>query len=890
MSAPNQLVEFASPALVRALGWTLLHSLWQGAVLALGASLLLMLLHRHAAAVRYRVSAAALGLLLALAGGTFGYYYQAATAGPAAVERPTGAFDETTAAYDATATTTAASVAARGAETASRPEPAGAQPAAPAVRGLSAAAGGVGNWLAAGRAYFEQHLPLLVLAWLLGMLAMTLRFLGSLAYVQRLKSYRVAALPASWQARLDALAARAGLTRRVRLLASALVPGPLVVGWLRPVVLLPLSAATGLSNQELEAILAHELAHVRRHDYLLNLLQSVAEILFFYHPAVWFLSASLRTERENCCDDLATELCGDPVVLARALATLAALSLAPERTAPQLALAAAGPAGSLLGRVRRLVRPRAEVPTFLEGVGAACVVLAGSVVLGLGTVASLNASPVRLLGGPAANAAAASRPEVSQTEIEPDQTALPAADPETAADLSGQLPAEAAAYSPSAGDTVFVSAAENARLLRKAGRTRLTDIRGLTVVVQDEAGNVREVYADGQKVPAAALPAYRAALARQNSPVHRPVASTTPPAAPTDATGEARSLRMGEMALRIAQQALAGDTVSSVDAESLSSDALATAQTSLAAQAAAVAEADGRAQASAAAVADELDLLRIRLLREEAATRAQLKKLTDKNGTAAADQRRLLQRRLQELSVERQQIRRDLQQAQRDARRNLIKNEIGQELTDGLTARPAQNAGPGDLLVAEMRRDGLVSDPENFQFSLSKKEMTVNGRRQSAAVHDKYVRLYEAQSGRALTATSSYNIMRNGASNTSISNDSGSRTSRNRNLRDQVPPMPPMPPMPAMPPTPPMPATPPMPPMPPMPPAPARLNTDRIRAELRRDGVIEPDAQSFSLSWNAGVLIVNGRQQPPALAAKYRPLLGLSGRSGQNINIVVSDD
>ena len=97
---------------------------------------------------------------------------------------------------------------------------------------------------------------------------------------------------------------------------------PTVIGWLKPVVLLPASALAGLTPRQLEAILAHELAHIRRHDYLVNLLQTLVETLLFYHPAVWWLSRRIRVERENCCDDLAVSLCGDPVAYAAALADL----------------------------------------------------------------------------------------------------------------------------------------------------------------------------------------------------------------------------------------------------------------------------------------------------------------------------------------------------------------------------------------------------------------------------------------------------------------------------------------------------------------------------------------------------------------------------------------
>jgi beta-lactamase regulating signal transducer with metallopeptidase domain len=365
----NALNTFLSPALLRALGFTLLHSLWQGALVAVAVALLLMLLHRHRAVVRYRVAGAALALVVGWAALTFGYYYAASqtpanpsVANQAVLAQQTNRLLENQQLINQSQGFTPAPVPGR-------------------LVGL----------LGVGSGYVEQHLPLLVGAWLLGMLAMTLRFLGGLAYVQRLRRHRVAALPDAWQTRLTALARRAGLQQPVQLLASALVPSPMVVGLFKPLVLLPMGAATGLAMQELEMILAHEVAHILRKDYLVNLLQAVAEVVFFYHPAVWFLSACLRTEREICCDDVATKLCGDSQLLAQALSSLAELTYA-ARQPHRLAVAAVGPDGSLLGRVRRLVEHHPTAPTFVEGFCAACVVLVSVSLLVSTAVTSLAAA------------------------------------------------------------------------------------------------------------------------------------------------------------------------------------------------------------------------------------------------------------------------------------------------------------------------------------------------------------------------------------------------------------------------------------------------------------------------------------------------------------------
>src|SRR5262249_44302433 len=153
----------------------------------------------------------------------------------------------------------------------------------------------------------------------------------------------------AWQTLARRLSRALGVRHAVRLLESTAVQIPAVVGWLRPVILLPASTVTGLTPEQLEMILAHELAHIRRHDFLVNLLQAVVVTLLFYHPAVWWISRQVRIERENCCDDLAVAVCGTPLQYARALTRLEELRVG----APSLAVSARG--GSLFERVRRLV-------------------------------------------------------------------------------------------------------------------------------------------------------------------------------------------------------------------------------------------------------------------------------------------------------------------------------------------------------------------------------------------------------------------------------------------------------------------------------------------------------------------------------------------------------
>lgn len=189
---------------------------------------------------------------------------------------------------------------------------------------------------------------LLVAFWGAGVVLLCIRLAGAWIVLKRLVGGSRVATSVALHRALETLRVRAGVARSVRLLLSSRVPSPLTFGWLRPVIVLPYSAVTGLPIQQLEAVLAHEIAHIQRHDYLIGVLQTLIETLLFYHPAVWWTSRTIRQEREHCCDEVAVTLFwGDAHGYAHAL-----LALETSRH-PPLALAARD--GSLLERVSRLL-------------------------------------------------------------------------------------------------------------------------------------------------------------------------------------------------------------------------------------------------------------------------------------------------------------------------------------------------------------------------------------------------------------------------------------------------------------------------------------------------------------------------------------------------------
>ena len=287
-----------------AAGWALLHSLWQGAALALALATLLLAV--RSPRVRYVAACAALPLTL----GCFGITMQRLM-----------------------------------------PE---SRPDVRITRSAAVARVDVADPVdVPNAAALEVMVPWLSMFWLGGVCVFYLRHLAGWASVGRLRRRGVCAADTLWQHRLDQLSATLRVSQPVRLLESCFVDAPIVLGHLRPVILLPIGLLTGLPAAQIEAILLHELAHVRRHDYLVNLVQRLVEGLFFYHPAVWWISHVIRTERENCCDDLAVAMSGDAHLYASALAVLEANRQSANR---ELALAATG--GSVVKRMQRLLYPK----------------------------------------------------------------------------------------------------------------------------------------------------------------------------------------------------------------------------------------------------------------------------------------------------------------------------------------------------------------------------------------------------------------------------------------------------------------------------------------------------------------------------------------------------
>ena len=291
------------------LGWSLLHFLWEGTLVALVLGAVLAMTRQWSAQTRYVICCVALALMVLCPIATFAY-----------LEQSSGG------------TTQVGLIAANAGKLVSAQEP-----SVPT------------SLLERATAIADEAMPWVLAVWMAGVLVFVARGVVASMAVRRLRTASIMPAPESLLALAKKVANKLGISQAFEIFSSEMVSTPTVIGWLKPMILFPVASLMSLTPEQLEAMLAHELAHIRRRDYLVNALQVAVETLLFYHPAVWWVSRQIRREREHCCDDVAVAVMGSPLVYAKALYLLEEQ----RATAPVLTLGANG--GELKMRIKRLL-------------------------------------------------------------------------------------------------------------------------------------------------------------------------------------------------------------------------------------------------------------------------------------------------------------------------------------------------------------------------------------------------------------------------------------------------------------------------------------------------------------------------------------------------------
>ncbi len=357
---------------VHRLGWVLVHSTWLGAAVAVLLAASQWIMRRRSANARYVAGCAAMLAVVGLSASSW-FFNPIAARSNLRHAHSLGNESAKSASEDQSSTASISNVTGSGMVS---PVESSQAVSIPNVSPVS-----VGNLSRALWArYFaaiDPALPRLVPLWAVGVLMLALWQLGGWNAAHRIRRQSLHPRDESVRASLARLAHRMSIRTPIDVLESTAVRIPSLIGWLRPAILLPIGLASGLTSSQLEAILTHELAHIQRHDYLVNLLQSLVETLFFYHPAIWYISACIRVERENCCDDLALKFGAEPLAYAESLLCVAQRALAARGLAvahPSLMLGATGKISTLRRRVRRLLG--ATEPAARESWPAAFLMIA----------------------------------------------------------------------------------------------------------------------------------------------------------------------------------------------------------------------------------------------------------------------------------------------------------------------------------------------------------------------------------------------------------------------------------------------------------------------------------------------------------------------------------
>ena len=331
-----------SSQLIKALGNTLMHSLWQGVLLAVVGGLIVVFTKKQSAALRYNLL---IGAMLLFTGGIVVTFL-----GQLQPEQSTHAIIVNT--NNATVANTLV-----------------IQQQAPVFIAGDVAKPGIGTML---MDYLNTHCNTIVLIWFLIICAKSIKLAAGVYEVHQLKHTKTKALDKYWNDRLAQLSAQLKIKQVIGIVESGIAKVPMVIGHFKPLILIPVGFINALSTGEVEAILVHELAHIRRRDYLVNLLQSFMEIVFFFNPAVLWISQLIKAERENCCDDIALEQASSKYGYIQALLSCQ------EYQAPGLSMALAHNKSNLLNRVKRMVNNHNQSLNIMEKtLLTICLVAAG---------------------------------------------------------------------------------------------------------------------------------------------------------------------------------------------------------------------------------------------------------------------------------------------------------------------------------------------------------------------------------------------------------------------------------------------------------------------------------------------------------------------------------
>jgi len=343
------LSDLLNESIVNAFGWTIFHILWQGTFIAMFTGLLLRFINRKSSQLRYVISLCSLFVIVGLSVFNFVNNYEdkshalnqnlvVSNETVNSLELPVKVFSNLDTKISETGI-------------------------------LKSVFNGIDN--------LSGYFPLIVSLWFIGVGIFLIKFVFSYLYSSRLRTVGIIDIQDEWLQKFNKIRNNLHVKKIVRFIESTLIKVPIVLGYLKPIVIIPAEMLSGIPTNQIEAIIAHELAHIRRNDYIINVIQTIIETVFFFHPAVWYLSSKIRNERENCCDDIALTVCDGSLVYAKALVSIQDLSLEKHYAA----VAFSGRKKHLLNRIKRMIMKPKGKSNFTDKIIAATIILSAIVAL-----------------------------------------------------------------------------------------------------------------------------------------------------------------------------------------------------------------------------------------------------------------------------------------------------------------------------------------------------------------------------------------------------------------------------------------------------------------------------------------------------------------------------
>jgi len=651
------ITDFFSDTVLHALGWTVIHSLWQGTLLAVLLSVLMMALEKRSARLRYEVACGAMFTMLLMALATFIIY----------LDQDPNMVEVTVAFLGNSAN--------------------------PSLTIINAENSFLQTNFQTVIAFFDAQLPLIVNVWLIGFLFFAFRMTGGFIHLRQLRHQDNFPVDKMLQNKLNQLIQRTPLRQSVKLMESAMIKVPILLGHLKPLILIPVGTINLLTEEEVEAVLAHELAHIIRRDFSMNIFFTLIEILFYYHPGVWLMAATIRSERENCCDDLALFLCKNPLAYARALYKLEAAHKAARL--PELALSFSSQKNQLLHRVRRILNQPQNKSNIMEKLMATSFLLLTIAILSIGATTPLDklhahrviTTGVETLDNPIVFVEANSLPALN---IRPQIIVL---------------------------DTIPVKKQDRRKIIKTENG------RAIEITIED--GEISDLKIDGKEIPADEYNQHEKLVQEMMVEFDNIPTPPTPPQMMTDIPVPPPAPPAPPAPPTIRQYTIDDETVTIIDedTEIVVSDQ------------------------------DEVTMIKIEKQMEEHQKEMEKhhKKMEMHHKKIAEQQEEKMEKhqlRMEEHRERMEEKRIEIEEKLEEMSKStdafqIIAHDIGRAGNDISTA-----------IEDHLLSDGLIDSRDNYQFSLSSKKLKVNGKTQPDAIHQKYKQLYGELSGSPLSKRS----------------------------------------------------------------------------------------------------------------------------------------